>query len=381
MTNTPLPVFASLLASLFAFLACGKESVPAGPDESKSMVLHVDAEKLKRTGVEVNPAGGGELVRSRPLLGNLVPNEHNIAKVAAGVGGIVRELPVKVGDLVKAGDPLAVVESREAADVAFLYLEQQQRASFAKQAYEREKSLVEKKLGTQENLRAAQSELRKSYLDVQLTTQKLRLLSLLDADNRLVSSPSRISSFTLRSPIDATVTTRHAVRGEHAPAERELFTLMNLSSVWLEVKAPQTAARQVHVGQEVQVVNDQLGLKTRSVVIFVSPLADPATRTVLVRLLLANQDGQWRPGSCATAEFVDERKTVPVRLPREAVVSIDDESSVFAETGPGVFRVRRVVTGLETRDEVEIVQGLDPGDRVVTRHALFLKAQWISSED
>lgn len=372
----------SFLFLLAGMIASCKESTPdPGATGGRSAELAIDAERLRRSGVEVSPAAGGELARALPLLGNLVPNEHNTVKVAAGIGGIVRELPVKVGDVVREGDPLAVIESKEAADVAFLYLEQQQRWSFARQAYDREKSLLEKKLGTFESLRTAQNELQKGQLDLQLTTQKLRLLGLLDKDGKLAASPSRISTFTLRSPIEGTVTARHALRGEHAPAERELFTLINLSSVWLEVKAPQTAVRMTHVGQELQVLNDQLGLRTRSVVVFVSPVADAASRTVLVRLLLANTDGNWRPGSCATAEFVDEKRTVPVRLPREAVVTLDDAPAVFVEARPGVFQVRRVITGLEDRTHVEISQGLDPGERVVTRHALFLKGEWLSMEE
>ncbi len=381
MNRSPMIPFLLLLAFWALPAACGKDGADPGAAKGRSSELAIDAERLRRTGVEVTPAAGGELARTLPLLGNLVPNEHNTVKVAAGIGGIVRELPVKVGDVVKEGDTLAVIESKEAADVAFLYLEQQQRWSFARQAYDREKSLLEKKLGTFESLRAAQNELQKGQLDLQLTTQKLRMLGLLDKDGKLAASPARISTFTLRSPIEGTVTARHALRGEHAPADRELFTLMNLTSVWLEVKAPQTAVRMTRVGQEIQVVNDQLDLRTRSVVVFVSPVADAASRTVLVRLLLANTDGRWRPGSCATAEFVDEKRTVSVRLPRDAVVTLDDAPSVFVETRPGVFQVRRVVTGLEDRNHVEIQQGLDPGERVVTRHALFLKGEWLSMEE
>ena len=370
-------LFPALL--LYSTAACDGGS-PSRTDPSKGTELAIDAERLSRSGVEIVAATGGELVRTLPLLGNIVPNEHNTVKVVAGIGGIVREIPVKVGDVVKEGDPLAVIESKEAADVAFLYLEHQQKAGFAKQTYEREKSLLEKKIGTRESYQNAQNELQRSYLDLQLTTQKLKLLGLLDEGGQMVKNRKQISSFTLKSPIDGTLTSRHAVRGEHAPADRELFVLMNLSSVWLEVKAPQSAVKMTHVGQPIEVVNEGLDLRTRSVVVFVSPIADPTSRTVLVRLLLANADGLWRPGICATAQFVDEKKTVPVRLPREAVVTLDDQSSVFVETRPGVFSLRRVVTGLEDRLHVEITHGLNPNERVVTRHALFFKGEWLSTE-
>ncbi|MBU1411740.1 efflux RND transporter periplasmic adaptor subunit [Myxococcota bacterium] len=367
------------LSIVFLAAACADPATPKA-DLQKSTELTIDAERLKRSGVEIAEASGGELKRTLPLLGNIVPNEHNTVKVVAGIGGIVREIPVKVGDLVPADAPLAVIESKEAADVAFQYLEQQQRSGFAKQAYDREKTLLEKQIGTRESYQNAQNDLRKSYLDLQLTTQKLKLLGLIDETGQMIKNRSKISSFTLKSPIEGTLTSRHAVRGEFAPADRELFVLMNLSSVWLEVKAPQTAVKMAHVGQVIQVTNEGLGVRTRSVVVFVSPIADATSRTVLVRLLLANPDGQWRPGICATAEFIDEKKTVPVRLPREAVVTLDDQTSVFVETRPGVFTLRRVVTGLEDSLHVEITHGLNPGERVVTHHALFLKGEWLSTE-
>ncbi len=368
-----------ILSHVLLASACSDPSPPQG-DLEKSTELTIDTERIRRSGVEITEASGGELVRTLPLLGNIVPNEHNTVKVVAGIGGIVREIPVQVGDLVAADAPLAVIESKEAADVAFQYLEQQQRAGFAKQAYDREKTLLEKQIGTRESYQNAQNDLRRSYLDLQLTTQKLKLLGLLDDKGQMIKNRNKISSFTLKSPIEGTLTSRHAVRGEFAPADRELFVLMNLSSVWLEVKAPQTAVRLAHVGQVIQVVNEGLGVRTRSVVVFVSPVADATSRTVLVRLLLANPDGQWRPGICATAEFIDQKKTVPVRLPREAVVTLDDQTSVFVEPRPGVFTLRRVVTGLEDSRHVEITHGLNPGERVVTGNALFLKGEWLSTE-
>ena len=88
------------------------------PEKKESEKLTISAESLAAAHIVVEPAAGGKIVRTLSLLGEIKPNGHNSVKVTAGVGGVVRELYAKAGDAVKAGDPLALLESREAAEAA-----------------------------------------------------------------------------------------------------------------------------------------------------------------------------------------------------------------------------------------------------------------------
>jgi multidrug efflux pump subunit AcrA (membrane-fusion protein) len=169
---------------------------------------------------------------------------------------------------------------------------------------------------------------------------------------------------TLSSPIGGTVVARHSLKGEFVEAYRELFSIVDLSSVWVEVLAPVSLAAHIRIGQSVKVFSREVQNPQRAVVIFVSPLADPQTRMVPVRLLLANPQGIWRPGACVTAEFIQMQKSVPVRLPRAALQEIEGAFVVFIEESPGVFAPRRVVPGEEDDQFVEVPQ-VSPGERVV----------------
>ncbi len=375
MKRTGAVIFLSLVILM---PSCGKKADPA-PQEKAENKLLVPAESLKAAQIEVQPAEGGEIVRTVSILGDVKPNGHNVVKVTAGVGGIVRELNVKPGDEVKPGTPLALLESREAAEVAFSLMEQQQRLSFARQAYEREKSLLEKQLGTREAFSNALQDYQKAQLDVSASMQKMRLLGMVDEKGRILKDAGRMQWVTLRSPLEGTVVERYPVRGEFVEAQRELFVIMDLSSVWVEVQVPPSVAAQTHLGQSVQMKSRDVESPQRAVVVFVAPVANPETRMVTVRLLLSNKDRKWRPGTCATAEFVSLRKQVPVRLPLEAVQEIDGAPGVFVEEQPGVFTLRRVVLGESDSRFVEIAQ-VSPGERVVVKNALLMKGNWLARE-
>lgn len=358
--------------------ACQKKTRPAA-QESAENTIRVPAESLKAAQIEIEPAQEGEIVRTVSILGDIKPNAHNSVKVTTGVGGVVRELYVKPGDRVKKGDPLALLESREAADVAFALREQQQRLTFARQAYEREKALLEKQLGTRENLTAVLQEYQKAQLDVSASLQKMRLLGMVDEKGKILEDTARMQWITLRSPLEGTVVERYAVRGEFVDAYRELFVIIDLSSVWLEVQTPPSVAFRTHVGQSVQITSRDAGGPQRAVVVFVSPVANPETRMVTIRLLLSNADGQWRPGTCATAEFVSLKKHVQVRLPLSAIQEVDGAPGVFIEEKPGVFSLRRVVPGDSDGRFTEVAQ-VSPGERVVVKNALLMKGRWMARE-
>lgn len=371
-----LPIVWLLIFS-FVFVQC-ENNEQSSPEQKASDKITISAESLEAAQIVVEPASGGEIVRTLALLGEIKPNKHNSVKITAGVGGVVREFYAKDGDEVQSGNPLALLESREAADLSFSFLELQQRVSFARQTYEREKTLMEKQLGTREALTNALQEYQKTQLDLSSITRKMQLLGLMDEKGKLKKTGS-IHLVTLSSPISGTIVARHPVIGEYVEAYRELFSIVDLSSVWVEVQTPLSLASQLRIGQSVHVFSRDIQTPQRAVVIFISPLADKQTRMVPVRLLLANSQRIWRPGACVTAEFVTLKKSVPVRLPRAALQEIEGAFVVFIEESTGIFTIRRVIPGESDEQFVEISQ-VNPGERVVVQNALSVKGLWLARE-
>ncbi len=375
------PVLTFLMLVIALSLASCSKKVSSSLDVSREIGdLVLCEKKLENADLEISRVEGGGIVRFFPIQGNIVPNENTMAKIVPGISGIIRDLPHQTGDVVKKNDLLAVIESREATDLLYSYRENQRQAAFAQKQYEREKGFLEKQVTTRENYQSARNDMQKAGLELQLTKQKLRLLGMLDEKDRIMNKPMDAGSFFIRSPFAGTITARNAVLGEYSPSERELFVIMHLDTVWVEVRIPYARVSMVKTGQKIMVYNEKMDKKSPAVVFFVAPVTDVPSRTTLVRAELPNPEGYWRPGICVIAEFTESTRHVSMRLPVDAVVMIENRHSVFLEKSPGTFEMRSVVTGERNAEFVEITHGISPGDRVVTRHVLFLKGEWMARE-
>jgi cobalt-zinc-cadmium efflux system membrane fusion protein len=154
-----------------------------------------------------------------------------------------------------------------------------------------------------------------------------------------------------------------------------VFTVADLSTVWVDLNVYQKDLGAVVAGQEVELVTDH-GDRATAAIDFVQPLVGEATRTALARIEVANTDGHWHPGCFVTGTVVAAPSQVAVRVPRDAVVALGDSGlpSVFVADEHG-FLARAVELGRGDSRWVEVAAGLEPGERYVARGAFVLKAE------
>jgi len=180
---------------------------------------------------------------------------------------------------------------------------------------------------------------------------------------------------TLHSPVAGTITARNVSHGERIESETSLLDIADLSTVWVIADVYEPDLPFVAPGQEAVVKLAYLpGREWRGRVALVSPLVDPTTRTVKVRVVLDNRGLDLKPGMFAQAEL---RLDLGARLsvPKDAVLRSGTRDVVFVERGEGHFAPREVRLGLELADRYEVVDGLAAGDRVVSSAAFFVDAE------
>jgi cobalt-zinc-cadmium efflux system membrane fusion protein len=184
------------------------------------------------------------------------------------------------------------------------------------------------------------------------------------------------SRFALRAPVSGTVIDRAVVQGQVTEPAQTLFKVGDLSVLWLTAHASERDAVRVRPGSQARVAIPALpGVSLTGRVAVVGSQVDVSSRTIPVRIELADHGGVLRPGMSATVWLPVGEGTPLIAVPVAALQRLEDKWSVFMPRGEGVFEVRPVGRGRDLGGEVEILSGLQAGDTVVVEGAFLLKAE------
>ena len=333
-------------------------------------------------GIELATAGPGRLELHTRLLGEVRVNEERLAHVVPPVPGIVREVSVRIGDEVEAGQLLAVLASRELAEARAQYLGARGRRELAVIAYEREKELWEREILAEQDYLDAKQVLSEADIEFQAAEQTLHALGVSEDELDTLSGSHEAGALTrheLRAPISGTVIELHLVLGETVGEDSDVLAIADLSTVWVDLDVPQIDLGSVREGQGITISASGIDIPDATAVVdFVSPVIDVETRTALARVEIPNADGHWRPGLFVTAYVSSEQLKVPVMISKGAVQSLEGETVVFVPRGDA-FESVPVVLGRSNGTHVEIETGLGQGERYVAEGAFALKAEVVTS--
>ncbi|MFC1452554.1 efflux RND transporter periplasmic adaptor subunit [Verrucomicrobiota bacterium] len=307
-------------------------------------------------------------------------NEDRVVHMVPRVAGIAREVHKSIGDHVEEGEILAVIDSRELADAKSEYLAASARGALAERSFAREKALRDKQVSSEQDYLEAEQALAEARIELRSAEQKLHALGLsekavgsLDAEHH-----EEITRYEIIAPIDGVVTEKHMALGESLEADADIFTVVDLSSVWVNLAVHTKDLGAVQEGQDVMLRIDHSGAQARGEVAMVTPFAEEATRSATARVILDNTDGRWLPGTFVTGFIGVSNEDLPVVVPRNAVQNIEGQDVVFVEHD-GEFEMTPVTQGRRDRTSVEIVSGLEPDTRYVAAGAFQLKATVITS--
>jgi RND family efflux transporter MFP subunit len=181
---------------------------------------------------------------------------------------------------------------------------------------------------------------------------------------------SQLADARLVSPIDGFVTGRFMDPGAVATAGQQILTVQEISAVWVSIAVPEEVSRKIYVGQPARITLDALpGKSFNGKVTQYNPSADPTSRQFTARIALANPQRLLKPGMFAHVSIVTERVTGATVVPREAVQQSSQGSTVTVVTAGGVAQVRSVQVGTSDASDIAIVEGVEPGEKVITLSA------------
>lgn len=187
-----------------------------------------------------------------------------------------------------------------------------------------------------------------------------------------VENNESLQVYSIRAPIDGVVVERNANPGESV-AEGVLFTLADVSSVWIELQVFHRDVGRVKRGQEVHIGDFEGEAADTGRIVYVAPVGAPSSQSVLARVLVPNADAHLAPGLYVTGEVVVARNTVPLAVPLSALQTFRDRPVVFEQVGD-TYEVRMVELGRRDAERVEVLGGLAPGAVVVVSNSYLVKA-------
>jgi cobalt-zinc-cadmium efflux system membrane fusion protein len=313
------------------------------------------------------------------LVGKIAYGEDRYSRISSPVQGRVLDVRAKLGDHVKTGDVLLAIDSPDITAAYSEFVKEASELEYATRAYELAKDLYETKALPQKDLKHAENDLIKARAEFRRTKERLLSLKVPVVELEKPLSQQRITSrFELKSPLSGTVVERTVTPGQSVGGDysQVLFTVADLDTVQVVADVYERDLDLVKVGQLASVaVEAYQGVGFPAVIAAIGDVVDPNSHTIKVRAWVNNEARKLKPEMFARLNIEVGDGTSFITVPKEAVLEVDGKDFVYVAESDGRYVKHPVKIGTATGDEVRVLEGLTAGDRIVTKGAVFLKAQ------
>lgn len=336
-----------------------------GEAEAKEDFVALSDQQIKAAGIEVMPvrqsfAGAVEA----PAV--IAADPKHAAVVSSAVGGRVVEIRRNLGDPVARGDVLAVIESRDVAQLRADVEIAKRQYELSQANFAREERLYGEKVTSRQEFEIARNAAQEARTRLRLAEQQLAAAG--------ASSGGQLNRLMLRSPIKGNVTARQIALGDIVAPDAHLFEVADLNELTAELSLSPDDAARIAVGTTVDVSTDVRTGTGR--ITHVSRVLDPATRQVRAIARLSNGRGAWRIGETVRASIALEGSAggTQLAIPRTAVQTVEDRPSVFVREKDG-FAIKHVVLGGNAAGYVKVMGGLEGNEQIAVSNTYLLKAE------
>ncbi|OKY75845.1 MAG: hypothetical protein BM485_05775 [Desulfobulbaceae bacterium DB1] len=326
------------------------------PDDR--VTIHVGPEAMKASGMQTAPATRERLSRTVRAAGLITADETRIRHVHTKVDGWVESLSVNFnGQLVTAGQPILSLYSPTLLTSQEEFLQARETAA----KFSSNQDLALRKLGQQ------------------LFDSARRRLELFDVPSAFINDLEREGktsrAVTLNAPVAGFVTAKSIFEGQQIVPGQELFTITDLSRVWIEANLYEYEAGRIAVGQEATLTLPHApGIRLQGKATYIYPFLNPESRTLKVRFEFANQEFLLKPAMYADVA-IDLTSTEGVVIPDSAVMDTGTRKLAFVEIEAGTFEPREIETGVRGNGKVQIISGIRAGEKVVVKANFLLDSE------
>jgi len=189
----------------------------------------------------------------------------------------------------------------------------------------------------------------------------------------VVETNQSLTNIEVRAPISGVIVDRDVTAGETVADGAALYTIADLSDVWIDLNVPKRDQARIKVGQKAVIHADDGGTDAIGTLAWISPISSPEAQTLIARVILPNSEQRWRPGLYVKAEITVSEAPVKVAVKETALQSLNGETVVFSVLGD-VYKARSIKLGRRGSGYAEVTEGLEPGEHYVTGNSFLIKA-------
>ncbi len=363
---------------------CGicQPQLAAGLEPGESLkVRTASPESVEKAGIRTATPKSSQVTPNIRVSGEARYNQNRLARITPLAAGVIRRVLVDVGAEVAPGDVLVEVASSEVAEAKRDYLVAIVDERLAALAHDREKQLLAKAISPEQRFQQAESEYERAKIVRVTARQRLANFGFTDEEIGNIETTSSSSSLLMvRAPYAGTLVERTAVAGEAVKPGNTLFTLADLSTMWVELAIPESDAGRVQKGLAVEARFQGLpGVEVNGELVWLHSRVDERTRLVKARAEVQNMDRRLRDGMFGEVRVILDDAVSTLRVPKEALQRIEQQPYVFVRAAADLFDLRRVVVGEQNGHTVEIVAGIGPDDAVVVDGTFTMKSEFLKS--
>jgi cobalt-zinc-cadmium efflux system membrane fusion protein len=370
--------------------ACGasdKSPSPSAAGESEKAEQHAEAEErgglkltqedIERAGIRIETLQMQTLADTLTVTATVSANLDRVARIAPRVEGRLIGVTAKLGDMVRAGQALAILDSLALGEAQAALLQAQTNQRVAQADFKRAQALSADEIIPQRDYLRAQADFEKASTELRAAQDRLRLLGVTPS----AGAAHAQSSFAVVAPFAGTVIQKKATLGDLASPSDALFTVADLSTVWIEASLPEAVLAKVRTGATASVtVTAYAGERFSGRVAYVASVLDKDTRTAAARIEVVNRDGRLKPEMFASAIIeTGGGGRQALSVPDDAIVLLQGQPTLFVQEHGG-FESRAVELSDKLGGRTVIKSGVKAGEQIVAAGAYALKARLLKSQ-
>ena len=309
----------------------------------------------------------GQVPTTEALQGAIVYNDDLTSKITTPIAGRVTKIYAQIGDKVKMGQPLVMIDSPEFGEANADLMKSESDLTLKNQAFERAKTLYEGKVIAKKEFEAAEADLKQAEAEHQRALNRLKNYGV-----------SKNNNFMLSTKVDGIVTERQVNPGSEVStnSNTSLFVVTDPRHLWVNIEVPEKDLDKIHLKQHLKIeTNAYPNESFQATVATISKVLNPDTRRVMVRCTLENLDEKLKPEMYAYATPIDDELTMP-HVVNDAVITEGVKNFVFVERSPGEIEKRLVKISYQGHKEAYISEGLREGERVIVTSTLLLNSEF-----
>ena len=359
-------VAATLLAvALLAGTGCKHSSSKAAEKPAiDPMKVEVTPELQKE--IKIGKAQWQQVTTQQKVSARLETDASRVARIGSPVDGRITKVLVFEGQRVHQGQVLAMLHSNALSDTQFAFVKACSEETLSEQSAERALQLVQSDVIGKAELQKREAEVLQNTTEVAALRAQLRGLGMSEAAIlRLETTRKLNSEYPIIASISGTVIERKVTIGQVIQPADPAFLVADLSNLWFVAEVPEQQAGGIHIGKTVVATIPALPNETvTGKLSFVSPVVNPATRTVQARMDLPNPHGLFKPDMLASMTF-ESAPEQGLIIPNTAIVREDNKDQVFVRKSENEFVMHEVELGDEVDDQRVVVKGLTGSETIV----------------